>query len=156
MNILIITQSSPEGLNQKVALECKRIVEGAFELTNQTFNIDIDNSSTVPPGSISNYDRIIMIVPEWNGSFPHTFKALIDSSGWPSSFEEKAVLLVGTSNSDFGNIMGLMHLVHILQWIGAHVNSKRVCINRLAENVDDNGVKDHEQRLYKAINAFIK
>jgi hypothetical protein len=155
MNILIITQSGESGLNYQIALECKYMI---YESGNSTIDsVKIENADTVDPAEIKNFSHIIMIVPEWNGSFPHTFKSLIDNSGYPSIFKKRRILLIGTSASDFGNIMGISHLQHILEWIGANVDSKRVCISRISELIDsDHGFRDIDDRLYKAINKFIK
>ena len=155
MKLLIITQSGPTGLNQQVALACKHIseeVKGA-----SIVEIKIDNASSMAPSAVGQYSHVIMIAPEWNGSFPHTFKSLIDGSGYPSAFKKKKVLLVGTSATDFGNIMGITHLQHILQWVGAFVDSKRICIPRVQEFVDPiDGFRDVEDRLYKAIKKFLQ
>ena len=117
----------------------------------------IVNASEAEPLSINNYTHIIMVVPEWNGSFPYTFKSLIDSSGYPSAFKKKKILLVGTSDTTFGNIMGITHLEHILQWLGSFVDSKRICIPRIKSAIDPvTGFIDEEDRLYKAIKKFMQ
>jgi hypothetical protein len=155
MKILVLTQSGPTGLNQQVALACKHISEEVKG--SGIVEIKIDNASSIAPSSIDRYSHVIMIAPEWNGSFPHTFKSLIDGSGYPSAFKKKKVLLVGTSATDFGNIMGITHLQHILQWVGAFVDSKRICIPRIQELVDPiDGFRDVEDRLYKAIKKFLQ
>ena len=55
--ILILTQSSVDGMNYKLAKECQEVIEGESE---------IKNCSDVDPSTISNYSHFIMIVPEWN------------------------------------------------------------------------------------------
>lgn len=154
MKLLILTQSGPEGLNQKIALECKHIAEDFGVLVTE---IEIANAGDYPPSAISKYSHIVMVVPEWNGSFPYMFKSLIDGSGYPSEFKKKKVLLVGTSDTSFGNLMGITHLQHILQWVGAFVDSKRICIPNIREAVDPiTGFKDYENRLYKAVRKFLQ
>jgi NAD(P)H-dependent FMN reductase len=119
--VLILTQSSIEGMNYKLAKECQGILE---EIHSEIRNCqDFERAIT-----LLEYSHIIMIVPEWNGSFPFMFKQVIDNSGYPSSFDGKNVLLIGSSSSSFGNIMGITHLQHILEWCGAEVFSKRICI----------------------------
>ena len=155
MHILILTQSGPTGLNQKIALGCEHIIEDIVGLDN--LYVRIENADGIKLSLIEEYSKIIMIVPEWNGSFPHTFKTLIDSSTYPSVFKKKKILLIGTSSTDFGNIMGISHLQHILEWVGAFVDSKRICIPRIQEAVDPiSGFIDVEERTYKAIKKFLK
>lgn len=155
MKLLVLTQSGPEGLNRKIADTCVYMADEILKTTLETSKIR--NASDIAPSEISNFTHIIMVVPEWNGSFPNTFKALIDASGYPSSFKKKKILLVGTSDSTFGNIMGITHLEHILQWVGSFVDSKRICVPNIREAVDPvMGFRDHEDRLYKAIKKFMQ
>ena len=155
MKLLVLTQSGPEGLNRKIADTCVYMADDILKTTLVTSKVK--NASDIAPSEISMYTHIIMVVPEWNGSFPNTFKSLIDASGYPSSFKKKKILLVGTSDSTFGNIMGITHLEHILQWVGSFVDSKRICVPNIREAVDPvMGFRDHEDRLYKAIKKFMQ
>jgi NAD(P)H-dependent FMN reductase len=143
--ILILTQSSVDGMNYSLAKECQGIIEGGA---------DIKNCSDFDSHTISNYTHVIMVVPEWNGSFPFMFKQVIDNSGYPSSFDGKDILLIGTSDSSFGNLMGITHLSHILEWCGAEVWSKRVCIHNIRSYSFDRN-KEPNQRLIEAISKFL-
>jgi NAD(P)H-dependent FMN reductase len=121
--ILIITQTSSEGLNNLQMMEIVNILGGkGLEIST------IKEADKVKNTDLENSDKIIMIVPEWNGSFPWMFKKLIDFSGYPSVLEGKSILLIGTSSSTFGNLMGITQLSSILGWVGANVYSKPVCV----------------------------
>jgi NAD(P)H-dependent FMN reductase len=155
MKLLVITQSNPEGLNRIVANTCAYMAEDVYR--DQLRDYKVANATEIAPSEINEYSHIIMVVPEWNGSFPHTFKSLIDGSGYPSTFKKKKILLVGTSETTFGNIMGITHLEHILQWLGSFVDSKRICIPHLSESIDHmRGYTDKEDRLHKAIKKFMQ
>ena len=155
MKLLVITQSNPEGLNRQIAKTCSYMADHIYE--DAIHKSVIKNASELAPSEINEYTHIIMVVPEWNGSFPHMFKSLIDGSGYPSTFKKKKILLVGTSETTFGNIMGITHLEHILEWLGAFVDSKRICIPHLSSTIDPiNGYIDMEDRLFNAIRKFMK
>lgn len=155
MKLLVITQSNIGGLNRTIANTCSYMAEHICH--DSLRKVTVANASEFPPTEVSEYTHVIMVVPEWNGSFPYTFKSLIDGSGYPSSFKKKKILLVGTSDTTFGNIMGISHLEHILEWLGSFVDSKRICIPRIKECVDPiQGFIDEEDRLYKAIKKFMQ
>lgn len=143
--VLILTQSSTDGMNYKLAKECQEIIQSPS---------DIRNCSDFDGHEISNYDHIIMVVPEWNGSFPFMFKTVIDNSGYPSTFDGKNVLLIGTSDTSFGNLLGITHLLHILEWCGAEVFSKRICIPNIRSYSFDQH-KEPNHRLITAITRFL-
>jgi NAD(P)H-dependent FMN reductase len=145
--ILIVTHSSPNGLNQRQVMECANVIG----FTNHDLNIQLD-PTTVDREAIESADKIIMVVPEWNSSFPWTFKKMIDDSGYPSAFEGKPVFLVGTSHTTFGNIVGLNHLAHILDWLGAPTLEK-VCIPFIQEKFANDDIKVDE-RLNEALIGF--
>lgn len=148
MKILIITHSSLHGLNQKQAMECMNILGSSYE-----YRI-IGDPESVDKDLIEDMDKIIMIVPEWNASFPFSFKKLIDDSGHPSWLKGIPILLIGTSNTTFGNIMGITHLKHILEWIGADVFPKLICVPHIDKKFANNNIIIDE-RLQKNLNEFI-
>jgi NAD(P)H-dependent FMN reductase len=151
MNILIVTQSSEEGINHKLSLFVDSIVNQSEQERPRVKRLNADK---VTNRDIEDHPYQIWIVPEWNGSFPHTFKKLIDDSGYPSAFEGVEVLLIGTSDSTFGNLVGITHLQHILQWCGAHVFDKRVCLPFLRESIDSGKIYE-DSRLREAIRKYI-
>lgn len=147
--VLIITHSSEGGLNFLQMMEVLNLL-GGKGLEIQTYK----DPMSVQNRDIENSDGIIMIVPEWNASFPYSFKHLIDTSGHPSKFKGKSILLIGTSETDFGNVMGITHLQYILDWIGADVWRKKVCIPRLSRKFENNNI-DIDERLNETIAKFV-
>lgn len=147
MKVLILTQSSVDGMNYRLCKEIEQLCEDR--------KVDIRNCSDFPVSSIKDYSHVIMVVPEWNGSFPYLFKLVIDNSGYPSGFDEMQVLLVGTSDTTFGNIMGITHLQHILEWCGAKVWTKRICIPNIRSYSFDRH-KEPNERLVRNIRKFLE
>ena len=147
--VLIVTQTSSEGLNNLQMMEIVNMLGGkGLEIHT------IKEADTVEYYNLANADQIIMIVPEWNGSFPWTFKKLIDYSGYPSVLEGKPILLVGTSSSSFGNLMGISHLSSILGWVGARVYSKPVCVPFINRKFANNDILVDE-RLNEEVHNFV-
>jgi chromate reductase, NAD(P)H dehydrogenase (quinone) len=150
--ILIISQTSQSGLNGLQMMEIVNILGGkGLEISTKKEANDVEHYD------ITNADKIIMIVPEWNGSFPWTFKKLIDFSGYPSVLEDKPILLVGTSSSTFGNLMGITQLSSILGWVGANVYSKPVCVPFINKKFAKNDIIVDErlnEEVLKFVNNF--
>ena len=145
--ILIISQTSSEGLNNLQMMEIVNILGGkGLDIST------IKEADKVEISDIQRADKIIMIVPEWNGSFPWTFKKLIDFSGYPSVLEDKPILLVGTSSSTFGNLMGITQLSSILGWVGSNVYSKPVCVPFINKKFAKNDIKVDERMNEEVLN----
>jgi NAD(P)H-dependent FMN reductase len=149
MKVLVITQSSEQGINRQIALETE-----AIAADNQVNRIKtkVLNVTEVTNEDLREYEYQIWVVPEWNSSFPYTFKKLIDESGYPSSLENREILLIGTSETTFGNIVGITHLESILEWIGAFVHPKKVCLPNLGELKNREYILDN--RAINTINLF--
>lgn len=75
-------------------------------------------------------DKLIVISPEYNGSFPGVFKAFIDAIH-PKHFYGKKAALVGVASGRAGNLRGMDHLTDVLHHLGVEVLSYKVPISRL-------------------------
>jgi NAD(P)H-dependent FMN reductase len=146
-NVLIITHSIQNGINERQSTECANVIGFDNKIVRRI------NPTEVTREDVLEADKIVMIVPEWNCSFPWSFKKMIDDSGYPSYFANKQIFIVGTSTTTFGNIVGINHLTHIFDWLGAHV-LERVCVPRIDEKFANDDIQVDE-RLNKALVAFI-
>ena len=135
MNLAIITHTTETGINHLQTMEVINLVRSEFDSIKK-FTSPLD----VTANDIESVEKIIMIVPEWNGSFPYTFKQMLDNSGWPSFFKGKSILLIGTSNTTFGNIIGLTHLQYVLEFCGSLVHNQKIAIPHLQGKFANNDI----------------
>ncbi len=87
--------------------------------------------------SLNKSDKMVVIAPEYNGSFPGIFKTFIDALN-PAEFRGKKVALVGVASGRAGNLRGLDHLTDIFHHLQVEVLSFKVPISRLEEMMDEN------------------
>ena len=100
--ILILTQSGRTGKNRLIAEDCATIINHFSSIEP-----DIKNFDEVSNDALKGYDKIVMIVPEWNRSIPFTLKQMIDNAEWPSLLKNKDIYLIGTSGGIGGNMFNL-------------------------------------------------
>lgn len=81
-------------------------------------------------------DKLFILAPEYNGSFPGVLKTFIDGLRYPDSFLNKKVALVGLSSGMTGNAIGLSHLNDILSYMGANVLGLRVKLGEISRYFD--------------------
>ncbi len=67
--------------------------------------------------------KFVVVVPEYNGSFPGVLKAFIDGLEYPASFKNKKVGLIGISNGSMGGVLAMSHLTDVFNYLGAEVFS---------------------------------
>ena len=88
---------------------------------------------------ITNTEKFLFVIPEYNGSFPGVLKLFVDACTFPQSFYEKKAALVGVSSGKYGNIRGVEHFTGICNYIHLHVMPLRLHIPAIATELDENG-----------------
>ena len=70
---------------------------------------------------VQSSDKLVFIVPEYNGSFPGILKAFIDGLKYPEGFRDKKAALIGISSGVQGAVFAMSHLTDIFNYLGMHV-----------------------------------
>ncbi len=83
-------------------------------------------------------EKIIVVSPEYNGSFPGVFKSFIDAVE-PDVWKGKKIGLVGVSTGRAGNSRGMDHLTDVFHHLRAEVFSDKVPISNVSEMVNTKG-----------------
>jgi len=85
---------------------------------------------------ITQTDKFLFIIPEYNGSFPGVLKVLIDACDFPASFYEKKAALVGVSSGKYGNIRGIDHFTGVCHYLNLHVMPLKLHIANIKTELD--------------------
>ncbi len=86
-------------------------------------------------------DKLIFVIPEYNGSFPGILKLFIDACSVRSKmaiFKNKKAALVGVATGRAGNIRGLEHFTSVLMFMGVTVMPTLLPISGFNKMVDEN------------------
>ncbi|SMB91628.1 NADPH-dependent FMN reductase [Hymenobacter roseosalivarius DSM 11622] len=84
-------------------------------------------------------DKLVFVVPEYNGSFPGVLKAFIDGLPYPGGIRGKKAALVGLSTGVQGGILALSHLTDILMYLGTAVLPARVRLPAIDKFLSEDG-----------------
>ena len=80
--------------------------------------------------------KLIIIAPEYNGSYPGVLKSLIDLSNIKEVWPGKKALLTGVATGRGGNIRGLEHLTGTLNYLNVFVHPNRLPLSLIHEKMD--------------------
>lgn len=107
--------------------------------------------------AIDNCNKLIFIVPEYNGSFPGVVKTFIDGLRHPDSLSNKKVCLVGVSSGVLGNAVGLGHLNDILSHLNANVLGLRIKLGMIEKHFENGEFTNltYQSFIEKQINVFL-
>jgi len=108
---------------------------------------------------ILNSSGLVMVIPEYNGSFPGALKLFIDLLPYPDSFENRPVCYVGIASGQYGALRPVEHLQQVFGYRNAYNFPNRVfvpAVHNVAtvnDGIIDAGIKD---RLVNQAELFIK
>lgn len=88
---------------------------------------------------ITDTDKFLFVIPEYNGSFPGVLKVFIDACSFPESFYEKKVALVGLSSGKYGNIRGIDHFTGVCHYLHLNVMPLKIHISNINKEFDEKG-----------------
>lgn len=103
-------------------------------------------------------EKFVLIVPEYNGSFPGVLKTFLDAVH-PDTNRGKKVALVGVATGRAGNLRGMDHLTGILHYLGMHILPNKQPISSVLALLNaDGSLKDENtiKALEKQIGEFVK
>ena len=80
---------------------------------NEQFNIIRDK--------IQDANKLIFVIPEYNGSYPGILKAFIDGLKFPKGIKNKKAALIGLSSGTQGSALAMSHFTDVLNYLGCHV-----------------------------------
>lgn len=88
-------------------------------------------------------DGIVMVIPEYNGSFPGILKLFIDYLPFPEAFNKKPIAYVGEAAGAFGAIRAVEQLQMVSSYRNAHNFPERIFLQRVNDIFDeDKGITD--------------
>ena len=88
---------------------------------------------------VTQTDKFLFVIPEYNGSYPGVLKVMIDACAFPESFYEKKAALVGVSAGKYGNIRGVDHFTGVCHYLSLHVMPLKLHIANIKQELDENG-----------------
>ena len=83
--------------------------------------------------------KFLVIMPEYNASFPGILKLMMDNSDIKKCWWHKKAALVGVSDGRAGNLRGIEHMTSILHYMKVHVLYNKVLLSRINDEIDGNG-----------------
>src|SRR5688572_22263785 len=84
-------------------------------------------------------EKFIIIMPEYNGSYPGILKLMIDNTDVRKTWWHKKVLLTGVSTGRAGNLRGMEHLTGSLLHMKMLVHPNRLPISIVDKLMDSSG-----------------
>ena len=118
------------------------------DLPTETLNVSMYDEAIQSPQIVKIQDeifvpsnKIIFVMPEYNGSFPGILKLFIDTlsvRNYVDTFKDKKVGFIGTAAGRAGNLRGIDHLIGVCQHVGMTAYPKNLPISSINGVLNEN------------------
>lgn len=143
MLTIISGSNRDDNTTKKVALEYQRFLKEK-NIPSRIFSLDVINSTIRNESFIKAEQemllpaqKFIIIMPEYNGSYPGILKLMIDNTDIKKAWANKKVLLTGVSTGRAGNLRGMDHLTGVLLHMQMLVHPNRLPISVVNTLLDE-------------------
>lgn len=171
--IAIISGTNRPGSNtRKVAAQVEShyqalgVAVQVLDLANLPAGLLSPESYALKPAGFTSFtdailasDGLVIITPEYNGSFPGVLKYFIDLLPFPESFERRPVCFIGLAAGVWGALRSVEQLQAIFGYRNAHSYPERVFLPGIGKLLDDAGrftSPEAEKRLVAQASGFCK
>jgi NAD(P)H-dependent FMN reductase len=103
-------------------------------------------------------NKLIFIVPEYNGSFPGILKSFIDGLKYPEGVRDKKAAMVGLSSGVQGGVFAMSHLTDIFNYLGMHVFALKPKLAGIEKHFNDGKITNelYNQLIDTQLSKFIE
>ncbi len=172
MVTIVSSTNRPGSFTSKLALYYQKVLAkkglaaGLFSLMDLPDNMIVSDmygkhSSEFKPIQelMSETDKFLFIIPEYNGSYPGVLKVFIDACEFPESFYDKKAALTGLSSGKYGNIRGIDHFTGVCHYLHLNVMPLKLHIGSIKSEFNEDGNLFKEDTLKftnEQIDKFLK
>ena len=170
--ITIIAGTNREGSNSKKVADFYSKIMTDLNVENQVLDLkDLPNDfaytqlrtqtetyNQLIEKYITNIDRMLIVIPEYNGGFPGVLKSFFDTVP-PKYVNNMRCALVGVSSGHAGAARALDSFSDILHYLKAEVYSNKPKFSGIENLLDDNGnFKDERtvSRIKEQVEGLVK
>lgn len=102
-------------------------------------------------------DGLVVVTPEYNGSFPGALKLFIDLLPFPDAFDGRPVSFIGLSAGAAGAVRPVEQLQMVFAYRNAYLFNRRVFLPRVSSLLNEEGKvadEDLSRRLFAQAEGF--
>lgn len=147
MKYTIISGTNRHGSNtMKVALQYQKMLDarGINAVIVSLEGLDLNEKSSqllkLEEEVLIPTDKFIIVLPEYNGSYPGSLKTIIDMTDIRKVWWGKKALLTGVSTGRAGNLRGMDHLTGALNYLKVTVHHNKLPISSVDKLLSHGGV----------------
>lgn len=108
-------------------------LENMTSLKRDAYLLNLEKEILIPT------DKFIIVMPEYNGSFPGILKLFFDITDIRKCWWYKKVLLVGVADGRGGNLRGIEQMTNILHYLKMNVHYNKLPLSKINDELNEQG-----------------
>lgn len=172
IGIIVGTNRNDSQSEEVAKYYSKKITEAGFETTTislrdlpHDFAFSALYSNAGKNSAFQNFQdkidecqKLVFVIPEYNGSYPGVLKTFIDGLRHPDSLAHKKIALVGVSSGVLGNAVGLSHIDDVLSYLNANVMGLRIKLGNITQHFKEGDFTNpiYQNFIEKQIKNFLE
>lgn len=143
---------------EKQSIDIIDISQVRTEITeNHNYESGFSTELSTTINKVNTSDGLIMVVPEYNGSYPGILKYFIDHWQYPLAFEYRPVCFVGLGGK-FGGLRPVEHLQQVFNYRNAFVFPLRVFLFNVWNQLKNGEITEKlsQELMLQQTQGFIK
>lgn len=166
MITILVGTNRPQNQSQKVATYLKdcfaqkgaeaKVVQPSDFLSEAVTIPDWQpdhQSNTAWSEVVESSQVFVMVIPEYNHSYPGEWKILLDSLF--KQYEGKSVYLVGVSKGTFGGARVIEHVLPVLHAFAMDIKKEKLLVSNVSEVLDESKDPDFVRRVDQFVEHII-
>lgn len=105
-------------------------------LSSEMYSNGGDKMKSIVDDYIVGADKIVFIIPEYNGSYPGVLKIFLDGVN-SKLFSGKKAGIIGLSNGHSGNLRGQEHLTSVLHYLRMMVHYLQPKLSNISQSINE-------------------
>jgi len=152
MIVVLSGTNRPDANTLHISRRCAEIVRAEGEDATVLNLVDLPatlfspNAYADKPPAFERWQQVILdasgilvVVPEYNGSFPGVLKYFIDMLRFPESLYEKPCGFIGLASGRYGGVRAVEQLEMVFQYRHAHLYGRRCFLAGVHQHLDADG-----------------
>lgn len=120
---------------------------------------NVQNLSQILQNNIKKADGVVLVTPEYDGSYSAVMKLLIEHLGYPSALAGAKTAVVGVASGRIGAYRAIEHLRAVLQHIGGIVAPGQLSLSEVHKSISAGAaapdLEQHLDRFVVSLQKFI-
>lgn len=128
----------------EASLLCLEDLPPSF-FSSQMYDLRSEEMETIIDTFIRNADKLVFVIPEYNGGFPGILKTFVDVVP-QATWKNKKAAMIGVSSGAAGAARAMDQFTNVLHYLKVHVHYQKPKLSKIDQLLEDGVINEKRAR----------